>query len=164
MGSSALLFLGTLFKTHILSKFFTMLETMLHIIYLCSCWVCCLPPYETDYQEDGVRSLSFTPVSPVPRTVPGTNRCSIRISWMVKWTFLFRDLIPFYNHIFPDVGRLWGWVRVLSPEHLKTMRFPALMVEWGFLSLKTHNSKYGICYNSRSLFSLVWEVEETCGW
>lgn len=45
MGSSALLFLGTLFKTHILSQFFTMLETMLHISFICALvgFAVCLP-------------------------------------------------------------------------------------------------------------------------
>lgn len=65
---------------HSFTIFYNVGNYATYIIYLCTCWVCCLPPYETDYQEDGVRSVSFTPVSPVPRTVPGTNRCSISIS------------------------------------------------------------------------------------
>ena len=33
------------------------------------------------HQEDGLRSPFFTPISPVPRTVPGTGRCSVSICW-----------------------------------------------------------------------------------
>lgn len=67
--------------------------------------VCCLPPYETSYQEDGVRSLPFTPASPVPRTVPGTSSAQEVLAEWTKWTFNLEILFPFYHHTSPDVGR-----------------------------------------------------------
>lgn len=39
---------------HSFTSFNNTLEATLHIIYLCTCWVCCLSPYGTNSQEDGV--------------------------------------------------------------------------------------------------------------
>lgn len=40
--------------SHSLESFRNTLAAILHIIHLFTCWVCCLPPYEANYQGDGI--------------------------------------------------------------------------------------------------------------
>lgn len=57
-------------------------------------------------------------------------------------------LMLFPQSYIPIGGKKVRMVRTLIPEHLKTMRFPALMMEESFLSPEIHGYKYGHCCNS----------------
>ena len=70
-------------------------------------------------------------------------------------------LMLFPQSYIPIGGKKVRMVRTLIPEHLKTMRFLAYMMEESFLSPKTHGYKNGHCCNF--YFLLPNEAEEING-